>query len=258
MNFQRCYELIGLAPGCSWEELQTGYRRQVQKWHPDRYEQDQEQQQLASQRMLELNEAYAVLSEFQRQYGYLPAQPPTGEAAPPPETSRATAEAAPRRARSSVRRIRVHKTYAVSPWLLISAILLGGYFLFADLIPDDLGPPSGSVLPTLDDPPPPTRSDKNKLDRDTAAQSAAQSKDAENSLEPESTFTYGDLPGWVYEVEGIPTRTSGDLWFYGTSEVLFADGKVVSWYSSPEHPLKVRGNSETPTRKPSEVRQPNR
>lgn len=254
MNFQRCYELIGLPPGCSWEELQSGYRRQVQKWHPDRYEQDPEQRQLASQRMLELNEAYAVLSEFQRQYGYLPAQPPPSEPAPPPAAPPPTAGAAPRRARSTVRRPRAHKTYAVSPWLLISAILLGGYFLFVDLIPDDLGPPSGSVLPTPIDQPPPPRDDKNKRDNGTAPQSKA----VKNNLEPESTFTYGDLPGWVYEVEGIPTRTSGDLWFYGTSEVLFADGKVVSWYSSPEHPLKVRGNPETPTRKPSEVSQPKR
>lgn len=253
MNFQRCYELIGLPPGCSWEELQTGYRRQVQKWHPDRYEQDPEQQQLAAQRMLELNEAYAVLSEFNRQYGYLPAQPTTSEATPPQETSRATDEAAPRRARSTVRRPQVRKTYAVSPWLLISAILLGGYFLFVDLVPDDLGPPSGTALPTLDNQPAPTHGEK-KLDIGTAPLP----KVAKNSVEPESTFTYGDLPGWVYEVEGIPTKTSGDLWFYGTSEVLFADGKVVSWYSSPEHPLKVRGNPDTSTQKPSDISQRNK
>lgn len=254
MNFQRCYELIGLPPGCSWEELQTGYRRQVQKWHPDRHEQDPEQQRLASQRMLELNEAYAVLSEFQRQYGYLPAQPPSSESAPAPAPSPAPAAAAPRRTRGTMRSTRVRKTYAVSPWLLISAILLGSYFLFIDLIPDDLGgPPSGSVLPTPDAQPIPKRGNK-QLDSDTATQS----KVAQKGLEAESTFTYGDLPGWVYEVEGIPTRTSGDLWFYGTSEVLFADGKVVSWYSSPEHPLKVRGSPEPPPRKPSEMSQPDR
>lgn len=251
MNFQRCYELIGLVPGCSWEELQTGYRRQVQKWHPDRYEQDPEQQQLAAQRMLELNEAYAVLSEFNRQYGYLPAQPATSEVTPvPEETSRAKTESAPRRARSTVRRPQGRKTYAVSPWLLISAILLGVYFLFADLIPDDLGPPSGTALPTRDDQLAPTLGER-KVDSGTAPQPTV----AKNSVAPESTFTYGDLPGWVYEVEGIPTKTSGDLWFYGTSEVLFADGKVVSWYSSPEHPLKVRGNSEPSTRKPSDTSQ---
>lgn len=253
MNFQRCYELIGLVPGCSWEELQTGYRRQVQKWHPDRYEQDPEQQQLAAQRMLELNEAYAVLSEFNRQYGYLPAQPATSEATPGQEqTSRAKTESAPRRARGTVRRSQGRKTYAVSPWLLISAILLGVYFLIADLIPDDLGPPSGTALPTRDDKPAPVAGQKNP-----AIDTAPQSKAAKSSDEPESTFTYGDLPGWVYEVEGIPTKTSGDLWFYGTSEVLFADGKVVSWYSSPDHPLKVRGNSETLTHKPSETSQHN-
>lgn len=53
-------------------------------------------------------------------------------------------------------------------------------------------------------------------------------------------FTYGDSPGKVFEVQGIPTRTVGDIWFYGNSEVHFNKGVVVSWYNSPAHPLKVK------------------
>ncbi|MFP5504586.1 MAG: hypothetical protein ACLGH6_00150, partial [Gammaproteobacteria bacterium] len=52
-------------------------------------------------------------------------------------------------------------------------------------------------------------------------------------------FTRGDTPGRVIEVQGIPTRTSGDLWFYGDSEVYFENGVVASWQSAPGYPLRV-------------------
>ena len=56
-------------------------------------------------------------------------------------------------------------------------------------------------------------------------------------------FTYGDPPGRVYEVQGIPTRTEGNLWLYGKSEVYFENGVVVSWQSTPSHPLRVHDKS---------------
>jgi hypothetical protein len=57
-------------------------------------------------------------------------------------------------------------------------------------------------------------------------------------------FSYGDPPGRVYEVQGVPTRTEGNLWLYGASEVYFENGVVSSWHSDPSHPLRVKDKPE--------------
>ncbi len=52
--------------------------------------------------------------------------------------------------------------------------------------------------------------------------------------EPEDSkyFTYGDTGGRVFEIQGVPTKTIGDIWYYGQSEVHFQNGRVKSWVIS--------------------------
>lgn len=242
MNFLQCYEMLGLPPGCTWEELQAGYRRQVQKWHPDRYAQTPDQQSLAAQRMLSINEAFGILAQHYRQFGLLPGGPePADEAAamagaagtatdaPPSDEVVAAAAASAARVRTAawdfelpaqpdhlfpVRRR--HDSLSMAPWVVLFALFGIGYLLLAHLAENggrefadalDPGLPVTKAAP----PPPPGK----------------------------VFFTRGDAPGRVIEVQGIPTRTSGDLWFYGDSEVYFENGVVVSWQSTPGHPLRV-------------------
>jgi hypothetical protein len=58
--------------------------------------------------------------------------------------------------------------------------------------------------------------------------------------EDEKYFTYGDTAGRVFEVQGVPTKTVGDIWYYGASEVHFHDGRVVSWYNANGNKLKAK------------------
>lgn len=270
MNFQRCYELLGMQPGCTWDELQSSYRRLVQKWHPDRYEQHPEQQQIAALRMQEFNEAFSILSEFRRQYGYLPIQMP---AETPPPRAETPTEPRPEPQTEHRPQNRVHKPAhdipdspawqtpgpmsakprkpkGFNPWILLTALLFGGYYLFAEFIQEGLLPSSGTALPTSTAPADPARTDIPE------AGPVAPQKLSKPPAKPKNTFTYGDPPGRVYEIQGVPTRTSGDLWFYGESEVYFDKGKVVSWYNSPTDPLKVLGTPESPPPAPEDKPKP--
>jgi hypothetical protein len=65
------YELLGLAPGASPDEIRTAYRTLVQIFHPDRLSQFKpESRAFAEERMKGINQAYAVLSDPAKRAAY--------------------------------------------------------------------------------------------------------------------------------------------------------------------------------------------
>jgi len=54
------YEVLGLKPGATQEEIKAAYRELVKKYHPDRY-QDNPLNELAEEKIREINEAYETL-----------------------------------------------------------------------------------------------------------------------------------------------------------------------------------------------------
>ncbi|KAK9906709.1 hypothetical protein WJX75_006533 [Coccomyxa subellipsoidea] len=62
------YQLMGLEPGCSKQEIQAAFRGLAMKWHPDKV--DDKDKDTASRRFQRLNEAYSVLRDpvKRRQY----------------------------------------------------------------------------------------------------------------------------------------------------------------------------------------------
>lgn len=55
------YELLGVAPGVSAQELKTAHRDLAKVWHPDRFAHDPRLQQKAQEKLKEINEAYDLL-----------------------------------------------------------------------------------------------------------------------------------------------------------------------------------------------------
>jgi hypothetical protein len=56
------YELLGVAPGVSMQELKTAHRDLAKVWHPDRFAHDPRLQQKAQEKLKEINEAYDQLA----------------------------------------------------------------------------------------------------------------------------------------------------------------------------------------------------
>lgn len=56
------YELLGVAPGVSVQELKTAHRDLAKVWHPDRFAHDPRLQQKAQEKLKEINEAYDQLA----------------------------------------------------------------------------------------------------------------------------------------------------------------------------------------------------
>jgi curved DNA-binding protein CbpA len=53
------YEVLGIAPSASAEEIREAYHKRAFQYHPDRHQESEE----AHQKMQEINEAYAILSD---------------------------------------------------------------------------------------------------------------------------------------------------------------------------------------------------
>ncbi|MDF3002497.1 MAG: hypothetical protein K0Q48_2616 [Bacillota bacterium] len=59
---QNPYEVLGIKEGASQEEIKAAYREQVKKYHPDKF-QNNPLQDLAEEKLQEINEAYETLTK---------------------------------------------------------------------------------------------------------------------------------------------------------------------------------------------------
>jgi DnaJ-class molecular chaperone len=65
-NPDKDYQLLGVQPNCSAEELKAAYRNAVSQWHPDHLQQmAPELRQFATERLAKINAAYSRLSKSQ-------------------------------------------------------------------------------------------------------------------------------------------------------------------------------------------------
>ena len=266
MNPQQCYRILGLKQGCSWHELRAAYRLQIKHWHPDRHQQQAQQHSLAEQRTQQLNDAFRELSTFHKQHGYLPFSPPAANQQPATASTRASGSshvtdadlyqqnnAAPRQS-----------AYGRNAFGLVIIVATAVFLYISLFIPPDphhssnpadsknstfIPPvaetprsagnsgeagqpvmPSGTAHDVRDMPPPPVAT-RRQPDMAPASPQAEQN---------ERFFTFGDPLGKVIEIQGVPSRTEGDIWYYGASEVHFNEGVVSAWYGAPSAPLKAR------------------
>ena len=267
MDLRKCYQIIGISRDCTWDELRSAYRRQIQKHHPDRFQQQPEQQLIAKERTLELNKAFDILEEYYRKNGKLPTDALKSSAVKSQHQTRTeetTSKAGHTESNTTVQ-IKPAKPKQSAPktsWGLVIVIALLGYIIFWENTPQSGNSHSypstddsfyGRKSKTLDGVSGNSPQDRLPDNADNAqihtrprinANSSPSTSSAplgmESKIHEGPFFTFGDTPGKVFEIQGIPTRTVGDTWFYGASEVHFKKGVVASWHNSPDHPLKVK------------------
>lgn len=262
MELLKCYQIIDVPQDCTWEELRTAYRRQVQKHHPDRHQQQPDRQLIAKERMLELNKAFDTLEEYYKKNGHLPGDiliKPSNKTGHQPQTETVSPKTSERPTYTppEIKPAKPKQAAHRTSWGLVIVIAILGYYFFWENAPEPNNPyatPS-SVKPqfegntTITDGQlnrPPEEADNKQIhietgiDKQTAPSPGLAPLGMQGKIHDGTFFTYGDTPGKVFEIQGVPTRTVGDIWFYGKSEVHFNKGIVVSWYNSPAHPLKAK------------------
>lgn len=204
-DFVALYYELGLDAECSMADFKGAYRRRVAKLHPDHLGDPS-----TVSRLQRLNRLYAAALEFQRIHGRLPgasrvnAPPQPAEAIAPPSTQANTSLVAPAVAGKPVSR----------RYVLLLLLLAAGAFLL----------------------------DKQPV-REPAQVAEVPSQALQVAAMPPQSIGYlhiGMSKDSVRGIQGQPFNSHDVRWEYGPSWVEFRCGKVVDWYSSPLHPLRVQ------------------
>lgn len=203
VDFERCYRILGLEPGCSWMALKARHRELVQRWHPDRHPTPLRAD--AEHRLKEINRAFSLLENELRRTGALPRPSPTRSTAvrarPRKPEKHRPQRSTPARAGLPFRNL--------IPVLFVAAGGLAAYLAV-------LGPAQ------------------------QGGQGSSPSRREDATAAARAHFSIGDPKSRVFAVQGPPSRVDGDTWYYGRSAVFFRDGAVDWWRISPDDPLQVR------------------
>ena len=233
-NHLRHYRVLGIHPGASWKQLRQAYKKQVNLWHPDRFQQDARRKKQAEEKTKEITQAYKELAEYHKRHGALPLtaeepEPSVTGAAPASATGTEHAGATvgtpePAEAPSPVSPAFWRTPASRRMRFAIALTLLGaGYYFWH----------------------PPSSERSRSFSSDTTAVAPNPAPDPEQNGTPSaapppaSHFTVGSSLGDVYAIQGVPTRTEGDIWHYGNSKIYFSSGKVLRWEESMDSPLRV-------------------
>lgn len=234
------YHVLGIGPEATWEELRHAYKSLVNIWHPDRFQQDGRRRKLAEEKTKEITQSYKVLAEYHKKYGALP---PIAERTKVPPAAEDIAPQSPAYAVTEPEIQDVDSPGAVVtpgestkrkrfkfPPVITAAVVVGTAFFVMQIVMWE--PPNN--LPQ-----------SNSMEENLPAQIAKAQQDDDSDHEiakPGKFFTVGTSLGNVYAIQGVPTKTEDDVWYYGESKVYFADGKVVRWEESPNNPLRANIN----------------
>jgi hypothetical protein len=98
MSMEKYYEVLGLKPDASEQEVKNAYRDLAKVWHPDRFAHDPRLQQKAQDKLKEINEAYEEINSpaSGRRRARRPAPPPpSSSSTSAPRTPRGAADSTP-------------------------------------------------------------------------------------------------------------------------------------------------------------------
>lgn len=240
------YRILGLPPEAGWLELRQAYKTLVNIWHPDRFQQDASQQKLAEDKTKEITQCYHELAQYYKKYGALPRMLDRSQITAPEDTT-PPAEDFPDVQSES-------ETQDASPALdeVTQPPEPGGRPKFASraMAAGILSFIVYFIAQTMQtDGPQEQHRDKNRMEQTEKMQNDADSNPpvaSEPAVNADNGkfFTVGTSLREVQTIQGIPTKTEPDIWYYGDSKVYFANGKVVRWAESPSHPLRAELDPE--------------
>lgn len=237
------FRTLGLEPHVKPSEVKQAYRTLVKKWHPDIHQsQPYETRALAERKFREIHEAYRRIAQSWEKPSS--ARAPGGTEGR--RSGRTSAEPGPK-IKITVPRERARFRIAIRPLsvskvILPALLLLAAVFTLTQFQPDfpvprtETGPANtdtaGTKLPEVRPEPEETR---------PSPPPPVQSETLLQPVEPQASsfFTIGSTTAEVLAAQGPPSRTQGQTWSYGLSEVQFKNGRV--WrFNNFDGTLRVR------------------
>jgi len=247
-RFTEHYQLLGIRPGESWSRVRAAYKSQMRHWHPDRYVQDDDASQHAEEMTKRVNQAYQEIQSYYEKHGYLPLNEPV--IAPVRHTGTATNTKTPKpyentRQEHPVPPANTNPQASSSSRFLAIVILaaLASLLWFTDPSTETSHDNVKSIK------------DHNSLvERNTQDSPSAMPVLESTAVNSGRMFGIGSTLGEVYAVQGVPSKTDGNVWYYGSAEVVFLNGRVTHWNDSDPPVLRTASSKQpAPTTPPLAV-----
>ena len=259
-SFDDCYKILLINPECSWEELRRAYKLQIKRWHPDRYDINSPEKQIAEDKVKYITAAYKQLFEYHRIHGTLPVPArnngqrqdefhsnPKFDIGENHQTSQNDTSNITSRSNPNLRFIII--------FIIICSFIYATFIQHSD---DNISQLSQKPSPIANKSTNIQNTNKEdilfrkenasiltpeKLNNSSISIDPSQKAIiAKEKKEDNAYFTYGSSIGDVINIQGTPTRVEGETWFYGESEVHFSNGTVLNWKRVSGSPLKARIN----------------
>ena len=216
------YSVLEVKPGCQWEQIRESYRRLVQVWHPDRYEQASDELLQAEHKIKEINEAFTALSNYYKLHGKLPFSPEINVTVPRHEDF----------GKDQVKSKTFLRKIAISIGLAGTGYLIWNFQLGSE-------PYQDSTIDSIQS--------QQSINNPSVGQTLSSIATLESNFldaSHQEYFTYGSTLGDVYAIQGTPSRTEEGIWYYGKSKIVFKNGVVAYWESDISYPLKTQLTSD--------------
>lgn len=223
-QFREHYRLLGLNSYDGWDQLRRTYKKQMWRWHPDRFGNNESERLQAEDRAKEINQAYQALADYYTTHGRMPVEvPSSGKHDSPtkpdvrysPPSSSSTEPKAPRSDPADAPSVPLRRA------IILSIAIIAAYLLAEQMI----------VPPNKIQTVPPQPEDQSPSATATGTDHAP-------------AFGTGSTVSEVYATQGVPDRVSGEVWHYGEARVHFAQGRVTHWKDDGGR-LKARNNTKS-------------
>lgn len=245
-SFEHCYSLLNISTDCSWDDLRKSYRQLIQKWHPDRFSDENEKAE-ATNKLKDLNTAYSQLSSYYQENGVMPFSTVHKEQVEETITTDIKVEEENNSARAKETKPDIHeviqrrKNQHKSQTLIYSFVLIAAVII----VSQNLDSTINAITTYLDEAEQYNKSLKYRNETiDTQKNENKIKKTTDISpnevIKEKKYFTLGSSIAEVVMIQGPPERTEGDIWYYGNSEIHFSEGLVQYWYRTPDNPLKAK------------------
>ena len=225
-SFEKCFKLLDIDTRneSSLDDVKKSYRKLIQKWHPDRYKNDDEKE-IATNKLKDLNTAYKQLANYFRKHGSLP------QITPPPIIPKEVTKTYTEKNTNTKKQYSQTNTNRKIPLTVVFGVVIifGLFFMYMETITSPTQNASVKSQSTGSDSKLGVRKKHNQK------QTASKKKKIKYKY-----FTEGSSLSEVILIQGPPEKIIDNIWYYGKSEVHFKNGIVSYWVRTQNTPLKAQ------------------
>jgi len=235
-SYKDCYQILDIEPSCDWKELRKAYKASIQKWHPDRFEDGSNEKHAAENKIKTINIAYTQINQYYRDNKTLPPVIDNSTNNTVTINYKTHFVKPDKKDQQSPKKPIPQSTVKTSKFPLFTSIILltasfSLYLVFQPSSNTDSPQNDNNYTGTINKPS--IRDALPHIPKKTQ-------KHPEPLISNTNYFTIGSTISDVISAQGPPTRTDGNIWFYGESEIHFSHGEVTHWVRSMNNPLKIK------------------